>query len=85
MRPIRDKVLVDMVKRASDLIYLPDYVVEAHRCADVKAVGEGVTGVQKGDRVVMMEGVKGYPTDYGRVVKEDWILGIIDERVQKKR
>jgi co-chaperonin GroES (HSP10) len=79
VRPIRDKVLVEMLKSTHDYLVLPECYVEATRMADVIAVGEGVTGVDAGDRVLMIEGVRGYPTDYGRVIKEEWILGAIDE------
>jgi len=79
MRPIRDKVLVNMIKATHEYLVLPDCYVLPTRVADVIAVGESVTGVSIGDRVVMMEGVRGYPTDYGRVIKEDWILGICDK------
>jgi co-chaperonin GroES (HSP10) len=75
MRPIRDKVLVEMVKSKHDFLILPDCYVESTRLADVTAIGECVDGISKGYRVIMMEGVRGYPTDYGRVVKEEWILG----------
>jgi co-chaperonin GroES (HSP10) len=77
MQPICDKILVEMVKSTHDFLILPDCYVEPTRLADVIGIGERVNGISIGDRVIMMEGVRGYPTDYGRVVKEEWVLGVL--------
>lgn len=72
-QPVKDKVLIEHLEHDS-LIILP-FNHEVYKRAKVLAVSDSVSSVKTNDIIYLMEGVYGYTTDYGKVIKAEWILG----------
>jgi chaperonin GroES len=60
------------------LVYIPNFVEERERLADVVAVGHKVRNVRVGDVVMTFEGVEGEECGEYNVLTESLIMGIMD-------